>query len=258
MRIFSIVTPSLNQGAYIGECLQSVRTAATRAHSSVEHLVIDGGSVDATLDVLRGQAHAAWISAPDSGQSDAINRGFEQAGGDIFSYLCADDLLEPDALARVENVFETHPTADVVYGDAFFLESGWKRRKVAGEFSASRLCRRNFLFQPAVFWRRAVFEKHGKFDEQLRFCMDHEYWLRISADTTWAYLPEPLASCRLHAGAKTWSQLVPAWDEARAMQASYGIHWKPRWDALWMRLAGARLYHAKRFLFASLAARRTK
>jgi len=258
MRTFSIVTPSLNQGAYLGECLESVRVAAATARATVEHLVVDGGSVDSTLDVLRSQSAAAWTSGPDAGQTDAINKGFERATGDIFSYLCADASLEPDALTRIEGAFEARPGADIVYGDAFFLESGWKRRKVAGEFSTSRLRRGNFVFQPSVFWKRSVFERHGGLDARLRFCMDHEYWLRVSADTVWAYVPEPLAACRLHAGAKTWSQLVPAWDEARDMQARYGIRWKPRWDALWLRLAGARFYHAKRFFFSTLAALRTR
>ena len=253
---FSIITPSLNQGAFLPECLSSVQAAAVRAGVPVEHLVVDGGSSDLTLDILGAQHAARWTSGPDGGQTDAINRGFAGTGGGIVSYLCADDVLEPASLALVHQAFAATPEADVVYGDGYFLENGWKRRKRAGEFSAARLRRGNFLLQPSVFLRRPVWEKFGPLDGGLHFCMDHEYWLRISAATRWVYVPEPLASCRLHEGAKTWSQLPHAWDEARRMQARYGIRWRPLRDALWMRTLGCHYYRLKRHVIARLAASR--
>ena len=247
----SIITPSLNQGEFIGECLESVRTAAAVAGISVDHLVVDGGSTDQTLEVLRSQSHARWISGKDNGQTDAINKGLRQTSGGIVSFLCADDLLEPEALRLVLRAFEDD--ADVVYGDAYFLESGWKRRKFAGDFSPGRLRKGNFLLQPAVFLRRSVFEKFGDLDDSLRFCMDHEYWLRISGKTKWKHVASPLACSRLHSDAKTWSQLPAAWDEARKMQARYGIYWRPLRDAIWMKAAGCHYYRIKRILFALLA-----
>ena len=247
----SIITPSLNQGEFIGECLESVRTAAAVAGISVDHLVVDGGSTDQTLEVLRSQSHARWISGKDNGQTDAINKGLRQTSGGIVSFLCADDLLEPEALRLVLRAFEDD--ADVVYGDAYFLESGWKRRKFAGDFSPGRLRKGNFLLQPAVFLRRSVFEKFGDLDDSLRFCMDHEYWLRISRKTKWKHVASPLACSRLHSDAKTWSQLPAAWDEARKMQARYGIYWRPLRDAIWMKAAGCHYYRIKRLLFALIA-----
>jgi glycosyltransferase involved in cell wall biosynthesis len=253
MPTISIITPSLNQGGYIRECLESVQTAAAVAEISVEHLVVDGGSTDQTLEVLGNQSHARWISGKDSGQTDAINKGLTQTSGGIVSFLCADDLLEPEALRLVLCAFGDDPGADVVYGDAFFLESGWKRRKFAGDFSPRRLRKENFLLQPAVFLRRSVFEKFGAFDASLKFCMDHEFWLRISEKTRWRYVPSPLACSRLHSDAKTWTQLPEAWDEARKMQARYGIYWRPFRDALWMKTAGCHYYRFKRLLFARIA-----
>ena len=247
----SIITPSLNQGEFIGECLESVRTAAAVAGISVDHLVVDGGSTDQTLEVLRSQSHARWISGKDNGQTDAINKGLRQTSGGIVSFLCADDLLEPEALRLVLRAFEDD--ADVVYGDAYFLESGWKRRKYAGDFSPGRLRKGNFLLQPAVFLRRSVFENFGDLDDSLRFCMDHEYWLRISGKTKWKHVASPLACSRLHSDAKTWSQLPAAWDEARKMQARYGIYWRPLRDAIWMKAAGCHYYRIKRILFALIA-----
>lgn len=249
---FSIVTPSLNQGKWIAENLASV--ARTAENLPVEHLIIDGGSIDATLDVLRGQNIARWVSEPDQGQTDAINKGLRQSTGEILGYLCADDYLEPGALARVDQIFQDHPEVDVVFGDAYFLESdsGWKRLKRAGEFSPGRLRQGNFLLQPAVFWRRSVYERFGDLDASLRFCMDHEYWLRISSATQWHYLPHPLATCRLHADAKTSRALAQAWTEAAAMQVRYGIRGRPQWEAFWMKMAGQHYYRLKRVLFAAL------
>jgi glycosyltransferase involved in cell wall biosynthesis len=253
MPTVSIVTPSLNQGAFLKECLDSVQAAATVAGIPVEHVVVDGGSTDQTLEILGSQSHARWSSGKDSGQTDAINKGLEQVSGDIVSYLCADDLLEPEALRAVLHAFADDPEADVVYGDAYFFESGWKRKKVAGAFSRDRLKKGNFLLQPAVFLRGSVFEKFGLFDASLKFCMDHEFWLRISGRTRWKYVAVPLACSRLHSNAKTWAQLPEAWDEARKMQARHGIFWRPLRDALWMRTAGCHYYRIKRHLFARIA-----
>lgn len=253
MPSLSIVTPSLNQGAYLQECLDSVRAAASRAGADVEHFVVDGGSTDQTLEILGKQSHAKWISGKDRGQTDAINKGLARTSGAIVSYLCADDLLEPEAVRLVLDAFASSSSTDVVYGDAYFLECGWKRKKTAGEFSAERLKRGNFLLQPAVFLRRSVLEEFGGFDASLRYCMDHEFWLRISRGTRWTYVRHPLASCRLHADAKTWSQLPEAWEEARIMQTRYGIYWRPLRDALWMRTGGCHFYRMKRHVIAWIA-----
>ncbi|CAN5659340.1 N/A [soil metagenome] len=252
---FSIITPSLDQGTWIEETMRSVRE---QAGVKVEHLVIDGGSRDATKEILAAQSFAKWISEPDGGQTDAINKGLAQSKGDILSYLCADDYLEPGALARVDGIFRENPEVDVVFGDCYFLEAktDWKRLKRAGEFTYARLRWNNFLFQPAVFWRRAVYERFGKLDAVLTYCMDHEYWLRIGAETQWHHVPEPLATCRLHAEAKTSRALVAAWREAETMQARYGIRWKPKWDALWMATLGQYYYRAKRQIFSALGRRR--
>ncbi len=255
---FSIITPSLNQGPYIADCLSSVRQAAGQSGLDVEHLVVDGRSTDCTVDILRSQHFARWISEPDSGQTAAINKGLRQASGDIFAYLCADDMLEPGALAAVDAAFRLG--ADVVYGDGYFLEgsSGWKRLKHAGVFSRKRLEGGNFLIQPAVFWRNEVTRRHGLLDEQLVYCMDHEYWLRISRDTSWRRIDLPLATCRLHSDAKTSRALATAWREAATMQAAYGIWLRPALNAVWMSTLGAPIYRLKRISFEWLGNRRRK
>lgn len=275
---FSIITPSFNQAAYLPECVESVRAqagvdtvgGAVVPPFSVEHLVQDGGSADGTVEWLEGnlsringesgtadpeQVHTlSFVSGPDRGQTDAINRGLARSTGEVLSYLCSDDYLLPGALARVAGVFAGHPELDVVYGDYAFLEgdSGWVRRKRVGPFSVERLRRDNFISQPATFWRRRVYERFGGFDESLRFCMDHEYWLRIAGSTSWSYLPEMLAVQRLHGDSKTGSQLVEAWEETALMAGRYGLGDAFGRRARTMRWYGAACYTAKRRFFRSI------
>jgi len=252
---FSVITPCLNQVAFLGETLDSVRVAAGHAPDDrVEHLVIDGGSTDGCIALLGAQTSARWTSGPDAGQADAINRGLSLARGDVVSYLCADDLLEPDALARVSDAFRENPEADAVYGDGYFLEgdSGWKRLKRAGADAPQKLAAGNRFIQPSVFLRSRVIGRYGPFDAGLQFCMDHEYWLRIAGGVRWVYVPEPLATSRLHVGAKTSRYLARAWDEAATMQGRYGHGIRPRLEALWMRFCGCYYYTAKRAAFRLL------
>ncbi len=249
----SVVTPSLQQVRYLAECLASVRAAAGRAAPhEVEHIVVDGGSTDGTVDLLRAQHDIRWVSEKDDGQSHAINKGLAMSGGDILAYLCADDLYEPDALQKVLRVFAQDPAVDVVYADFYFLEgeSGRKRRKSAGSFRPDKLRNRNPLGQPAVWWRRRIYEKFGGFDPTLHFCMDHEYWLRLGNHVRWHYLPEALAVSRLHADAKTSRQLPAMWRETARMLTRDGWRFGPWWDAFAMAAWGRHYYMLKRRWFA--------
>lgn len=249
----SVITPSLNQARYLSECLDSVRRAAAQATPhEVEHIVIDGGSTDGTVDLLAARSDVRWISEKDTGQSNAINKGLAMAGGDILTYLCADDLYEPDAVRAAMQAFVQDPQADLVYGDFYFLEgdSGRKRRKSAASFRPESLPNDNPLGQPAIWWRRRVYEKFGGFDESLHFCMDHEYWLRLGTNVRWHYIPEPLAVSRLHADAKTSRQLAAMWRETARMLTRDGWRLRPWWNAFAMAAWGRHYYLLKRRWFA--------
>lgn len=249
----SVITPSLDQARFLADCLKSVRTAADRAlPHEVEHIVIDGGSTDGSVDILGGANDIRWISEPDKGQSDAINKGLAMATGEILTYLCADDFYEPSAAKRVFDAFSVNEATDVVYADYYFLEgdSGRKRRKSAARFSADRLRSRNPLGQPAVWWRRRVYDTFGGFDTSLHYCMDHEYWLRLGTKVRWLYIPEPLAVCRLHADAKTSRRISEMWSETARMLTRDGWRLKPWWNAFAMSVWGRHYYRLKRLWFS--------
>lgn len=254
---FCVVTPSFNQGRYLDETLKSVRKAAERApEHSVAHLVMDAGSTDESLDVLRAQTFAKWWSEPDEGQADAVNKGWARAGdAEVLSFLCSDDLWEPETVCLVAEAFSQNPDADVVYGDFSFLEgdSGWKRPKTAGLFSVARLHAINFLSQPATFIRHRVYDRFGPLDASLRYCMDNEYWLRIAPHTSWIYVPRPLAVMRQHRNAKTSSQLTAAWWETAKMAERYGLGRRYWWKALRMQCGGQWYYGFKRKFLAKMA-----
>lgn len=211
----SVVTPSLNQGAYIGETIESV---IRQEYPNVEHIIIDGGSTDKTLEVVeRYRSHlTCFVSEPDKGQSDAINKGFSRATGDILCWLNSDDQLAPGALAAVAMAFATSQ-ADMVSGicelytdgqlvhrhmtscadgplplaDLLDLDNGWN----AGQF----------FYQPEVFFSRALWEKTGAHVKaDYYYSMDYELWCRFAlASAKLHVVGAPLARFRIHPDQKT-------------------------------------------------------
>ena len=211
----SIVTPSYNQGGFIAETISSV---LSQDYSRIEYLVVDGGSSDGTIDVLRrygDQVH--WISEPDRGQADAINKGWRRARGEIIAWLNADDVYRPGAIGNVVAFFRDHPQVDLVYGDCEYInERGdiiGRHRVRALDFETLLTTATNSIPQPAAFVRRRVLETVGYLNEKLHYVMDFEYWLRVSAYHEIAYLPVCLAAFRYHATSKTVQQATRMGDE---------------------------------------------
>jgi len=202
--LVSIVTPSFNKGPYIEETIQSVRN---QTYPRIEHIVIDGGSTDETLTILeKYSGDITWISEPDKGQSDAINKGWKRARGEIIAYLNADDTYPPDAVATAVTYLEEHPDTGMVYGDGILTNEKGKfiRTYHAGEFSLRDLvyCRDNIL-QPALFLRKAVYDRIGGIDENLHLAMDLDYWIRAGLLFKVAYIPTPLATAKIYGDAKS-------------------------------------------------------
>jgi glycosyltransferase involved in cell wall biosynthesis len=221
----SVVTPSYNQARFIKRTLESV---ATQTDVEVEHLVFDGGSIDDTVEVLKRFGRGVrWISEQDKGQTDAINKGIRASDGEIIGWLNSDDIYYPGAIARVVAFFDTHPDVDVVYGmaDHVDLSDHAFEPYPTEAWDVERLKNRCFICQPAAFFRRRVVDQHGLLDENLRYCMDYEYWLRLAkAGVHFAYLEEKLAGSRMYAENKTLGSRVKVHAEINDVQKSlFGV-----------------------------------
>jgi|MudIll2142460700_1097286.scaffolds.fasta_scaffold39763_3 hypothetical protein len=202
--LVTIVTPSFNQGAFIGHTIRSV---LSQDYGAIEYLVYDAGSTDNTHEVLRSyQARIRTIVAADGGQADAINRGFRSARGEIVAWLNSDDLYLPGAVASAVAYLGDHPQCAMVYGDAYYVDAAGQRIGRYPTGPVSRLAEGCYICQPATFMRREAVAAVGYLDASLQFCMDYDLWLRLASRYAVEYLPIPLACSRLHPGAKTVAQ----------------------------------------------------
>ncbi len=223
---FSIVTPTLNAGSYLADCLDSVQT---QGFPELEHLVVDGGSVDATEAIARARPDVRWVALPRSNQSRAINYGLQHARHDIVAWLNADDTYTPGALGAAADCFAADPELEVLFGDCDGVDPEgqllWHIRP--GEYDFRRLLRTgNYLAQPASFFRRRVFEQIGYVDETLEFGMDFELWLRMR-DRRVRYLPQTLATFRWHPESKCASNQAGEWRDDLMIIRRYGGNWTP-------------------------------
>ena len=180
----SVITPSLNQAEFIGEAIRSV---AEQNHPALEHIVVDGGSMDGTVSLLEGAAEDPrfrWVSEPDRGQAEAIAKGFALARGEVLGWLNADDVyLDSGVIERVAAVFAADEALDIVTGGGRYLtESGeaLSRIEPPRPFRASRLRQRSDLLQPATFFRRRVVES-TPLDTSLHYAFDWEFFARAAS-----------------------------------------------------------------------------
>ncbi len=254
---FSIVTPSYNQGRFIRDCIESVQ-----AQTGVEweHLVVDAGSTDETLAVLKEYPHLKWVSEPDKGMSDGINKGFLRATGDWVMWLNTDDYLLPEALAHVLDWAQKNPDADVIYGECLFVDEGKNliRRKTDHRFDFNILlfygC---YIASTSTFLRRKVVADGHLLDIRYRVCMDFEYYLRLGhLGYKFCYLPEALAGFRWH-DSNTSSQLAQRRYQERVEIQRHFLDLTHR-SALgreWLLSSLFRLYQAKRVLLRAVTRR---
>ncbi|MFO8009055.1 MAG: glycosyltransferase family 2 protein [Candidatus Brocadiia bacterium] len=201
----SIVVPSLNRADMIEETLRSI---LLQGYPDLQLIVIDGGSTDGTVELLEQyDPHlTGWVSEPDEGQSQAINKGMRQATGEVLAYINTDDLYTPGALVHVGELF-ADPDVHWVSGPGELFGPGvgkpyrWPRRAWTERW---QWLIGNCLTQSSTFWRRTVIEQAGLFDEDMHRSMDYEYWLRIVAngfELTWT--DKVLSRFRIHSGSIT-------------------------------------------------------
>lgn len=233
---FTIITPSLNYGRFLGDCLESV---ATQEQVTLEHLVLDGGSTDQSATVAAGFPHATWLQAPDKGMSDAINKGFDRAQGDWVMWLNADDRLKPGALGAMLSRL-SQSRADVVYGDWDFVnESGEHLRHVfaPGWSRFIHIHHHCAIGSTAAFYRRATTLAMGhRLREDFRYVMDGEFYARLdAAGKVFEKVSVTVADFRMHGENASQRHLARTRDldsilaaerqhvESRAIRRAYGI-----------------------------------
>jgi len=218
----SVVTPSFNSGEFIEDAIQSV---LHQSKVSVEHIVMDGASTDDTTAILQRYPQVQWTSGPDDGQSDAINKGFLRATGDLVGWLNADDYYLPDGLAAVAQAARLHPEADVIYGDCLFVDSGGRivRSKVEHGFDLPILmyfgC---YIPSTSTFFRRRIIDDGLLLDREYRVCMDFEYFARLAhAGCRFHYVPRFIAAFRWHGNNISLSRAARRAQERRQVQLKF-------------------------------------
>ncbi len=214
--LVSIVTPSFNQARYLETTLRSV---LEQGYPAIEYLVIDGGSSDGSVEIIRRYADrlAWWVSEKDRGQTDALNKGFSQAKGEIFAWLNSDDTYEPGAVAAAVKYLINHPEVGLVYADTNFID---ENGHFIGRFPAAqtdyRRLRQGYVHIPqqAAFFRADLWRQVGPLDPDFYFAMDYDLWVRLAKLAPLAYLPgQTWANFRLHTSGKTMAADDRCWPE---------------------------------------------
>ena len=227
----SIITPSYNQVAFIERTIQSI---LSQNYSDLEYIVIDGGSTDGTVEILKKYSDKIiWKSEKDRGQSDAINKGLRMATGNIVAYLNSDDTYELGALQKVNDYFQENNQAKWVYGKCKIINENdqeirrpitWYKNLLLKNYSYSKLLSENFISQPAVFWRRELLDKIGFFNEDEHLCMDYEYWLRIGQKYPAGVIHDYLANFRYYPASKSGSSTKEQFKDMLRLAEKFGTN----------------------------------
>lgn len=215
MTLVSIVTPSYNQAAYLEQTLLSV---LGQDYPNIEYAVIDGGSTDGSVEMIKKYADrlAYWVSEKDRGQSDAINKGFARASGEIIAWLNSDDYYLPGAVGAAVKIFQEHPEVVLVYGDMLAVDKDGRTFNALryGSLRLEDLLCFQIIGQPSVFIRRAALQKTAGLDPSFHLLLDHLLWIQIAKQGKLLHVDQTWSAARYHAGAKNLARAAEFGREA--------------------------------------------
>lgn len=225
----SIITPSYNQAQYLEDAIQSV---LKQNYPNFEHIVIDGGSTDGTVEILEKYPHLKWVSEKDGGQSDALNKGLRMATGDIIGIINSDDYYSRNTFRSLVKAVNVHRDAKVFIGDCRFIYEGGNRSFVVSnrKLSFEDIIRYWDTWvpptQPSIFFRRELLDEFGAFDCSLDKAMDYDLWLRFARNHDFYYIPRTLAVYRFHGKSKSgmgedWSSFYDEWHQVYLRNKNY-------------------------------------
>lgn len=203
--LVSIITPSYNQGKFIRETIESV---LSQDYEDIEYIIIDGGSTDNTVDIVKEYKNRlTFIMEQDNGQSNAINKGFKMAKGEIVAWLNSDDVYESCCIRRVVEEFEKNTKLGLLYGEGYIIDENSNKIRIfehTQEFDYWKLVNFwDYIMQPTTFFKKTYLKKVGYLDEQLHYCMDWDLWIKLAAVAEVKYIPDLLACSREYADTKT-------------------------------------------------------
>lgn len=225
--LVSVITPSFNQARFLEATIQSV---LEQDYPCVEYIIVDGGSQDGSEEIIRRyQDHlSSWVSEPDLGQTDALNKGFSQAKGEILAWLNSDDTYQTGAISEAVAYLTKNPEVGLVYGDANFIDAeGRKIGKFPSRQTDYKRLRRGYVHvaQQASFFRAELWRQVGPLDPSFYFAMDYDLWVRLARRAPVAYVPRLWANFRLHGDAKTISADDRCWPEMLKVHRREGGSW---------------------------------
>lgn len=205
--LVTIVTPSYNQAAFLE---QTIRSVLDQDYPNLEYIIVDGASSDGSQEIIKKYDHrlAWWVSEPDHGQAEAINKGLARANGQIAAWLNSDDYYLPGAISAAVLAMDSAPATGLVYGDVLAVDGDSQTINTLRykDWNLIDLMCFNIIGQPAVFFRKELFDRAGQLDTHYHCMLDHQLWLRMAGLAPIHYVPELWAAARFHAAAKNIAQ----------------------------------------------------